>query len=129
LVNVPQQLLRLAPRILKLFDSDWKPITAAAPAKPGSRIIALAADLGPTDPDVLPGAPFPRDPFAQPLARINVTVNGVAVPTLNKLGQPGEVNIYRCDFLLPKDLPRSPLKIKISAAGYSSPAAELFAVR
>jgi hypothetical protein len=129
LVDVPQPPLQLAPRILKLFDSEWKPITAAAPAKPGSRIIALAADLGPTDPDVAPSAPFPRDPFAQPLARINVTVNGVSVPSLNKLGQPGEVNVYRCDFLLPKQLPPGPLKIQISAAGYLSPAAELSAVR
>jgi uncharacterized protein (TIGR03437 family) len=129
LIEVPQPKLGLRPRILRFFDADWRPITAKAPARLGSRVIALAADLGPTDPEVTSGAPFPRDPLAQTLARIEATIDGRLAPTLNKLGQPGEVNIYRCDILLPNKLPTEFAKIKISAAGYFSPAAELPVVR
>ena len=129
LIEIAQPKLGLQPRILKFFDADWRPITSATPARPGSRVIALAADLGPTVPEVALGARFPGEPFALPLARIAATVDDHPAPTLNKLAQPGEINIYRCDILLPNRLATGLAKIKISAAGYISPAAELPVVR
>lgn len=125
LTEIPQPPLALEPRILKFFDADWRPVTAAAAAKPGSRIIALASDLGPTSPEVTAGNPFPRDPQAAVLARIDVTADGVPAPVVNRLGQPGEVNVYRFDFILPRSAKPGLAKIKISAAGYLSPAAEI----
>lgn len=122
--QIPQPKLALEPRILRFFDPEWRPITTASPAKPGGRVIMLATGLGPTDPDVAPGDRFPRDPFAQVLASVAVTAGGAPAPVVNKLGQPGEEGIYRVDFVLPGTTSAT-AKIKISAAGYLSPAAEL----
>ncbi len=125
LFEVKQPPLQLAPRWEKFFDADWKPVTAAAPARPGSRIIAFAADLGPTRPEVPAGAPFPREPLATSLLRLEVTVNGKLAPVVTQLGQPAEVNLYRVDFILPKETVAGIAKIEISAAGAKSPAAEI----
>jgi uncharacterized protein (TIGR03437 family) len=125
LITLPEPPLTLAPRIQHLFDQDWKPITADHRAHPGANIIAFATDLGPTNPEVPAGAQFPRDPFALGLIRLLVTVNGQHVPLVNQLGQPGEVNVYRVDFTLPKDLKPGIAQVAVTAAGTRSAIAEL----
>ena len=125
LTEVRQPALALEPRILRFFDAEWKPITAAYAAKRGSRIIAFAKDLGPTRPEVAGGEPFPRDPLATALLRLSVTVNERPATVVGQLGNPGEVNIYRFDFILPTATEPGLAKVKISAAGAISPAAEI----
>ncbi len=129
LMEVPQPPLTLHPRILQFFDSDWKPITSTHPAMPGSRVIAFAADLGPTRPEVPAGAIFPRDPLATSLLRLRVQVNGVFAEVVSQLGAPGEVNLYRFDFVVPKATHPGMAKVTISAAGAESPAAEIPVLR
>jgi uncharacterized protein (TIGR03437 family) len=125
LTAVPVPPLALQPRILRFFDADWKPIAPDSPAKAGNRIIALASDLGPTRPEIPLGAPFPREPLATVLLRLEVTVNGTQADVVTQLGAPGEVNVYRFDFILPNSTTSGAAKIRISAAGAMSPAAEI----
>jgi uncharacterized protein (TIGR03437 family) len=123
--EISQPPLALAPRILRFFDADWNPVTAAHPAKRGARVIAMATDLGPTRPEMAPGDPFPREPLAETLVRLVVTVDGTSAPVVAQLGSPGEVNVYRFDFIVPKTARAGAAKVKITAAGAESPAAEI----
>jgi hypothetical protein len=123
--EIPQPPLALAPRILRFFDAEWKPITAAHPAKRGSRVIAFATDLGPTRPEVAPGEPFPREPLAEALVRLAVTVDGTPARVVAELGSPGEVNVYRFDFIMPRSAKAETAKVRITAAGAVSPVAEI----
>jgi len=67
---------------LEFFDEDWKAIDANHPAHPGAHIIAKAADLGPTDPEVPAGQAFPHGPFAESILRIDLRVrNKIALQT------------------------------------------------
>ncbi len=125
LVEIPQSPLPLTPRILRFFDADWKPVTTAAAAKPGERIVAFATDLGPTSPEVAAGDAFPREPLATALVRLEVTVNGIPARVVTQLGNPGEVNVYRFDFVLPETTQPGLAKVRISAAGVVSPDAEI----
>jgi uncharacterized protein (TIGR03437 family) len=84
-------------------SSDWEPVTAANPATPGERIILKAMGLGVTSPENAPGRPFPPDPLARVAARIDAHVNGRAAAVEEKLGWPGEVNLYRVDIRLPRE--------------------------
>jgi len=58
LTELPQPAVAIHPAILEFFDGDWKHIDANHPAHPDEHIIAKAADLGPTDPEVSPGEAF-----------------------------------------------------------------------
>ena len=125
LTEVARTPLDLHPRIQSFFDADWRPITAAHAAKPGSRVIAYVSDLGPTRPEVAPGAPFPRDPLATSLVRLQAKVDGEDAPVVTQLGNPGDVNIYRVDFVVPRDARSGSVNVKIAAAGAWSPTASL----
>jgi hypothetical protein len=125
LVEVVQLPLELKPQILNIFDANWKPIEPASPARPGSRLIVLASDLGPTEPEVPAGVPFPREPLATAILRLEATVNGKSAAVVSQLGQPGQVNVYRFDLIVPSDTKPGTAQIKISAAGQTSPAAEI----
>jgi hypothetical protein len=125
LTEVPQPAVAIHPSMLEFFDADWQAIGAKHPAHPGDRIITKAADLGPTDPEVSAGQPFPRNPFAESILRPNVRVNGRPAIVPQHFGSPGEVNIYRFDFRIPPQTGAGMAQVELTVGGHSAPIAAI----
>src|ERR1700722_1377634 len=125
LTEVPLLAVAIHPAILGFFDADWKAIGASHPAHPGEHIIAKAADMGPTDPDVPPGEPFPQSPFAESILHPNLRVNGRWADVPQHLGSPGEVNVYRFDFRIPPQTEAGMAQVQLSVGGQSAPPAAI----
>jgi hypothetical protein len=71
-----------------IFHTDFTPVTAAKPAKPGEILIVKATGLGPTLPGVNPGQPFPE--VLQPVnSPVSISVNGQPAQVVNAVGWPG----------------------------------------
>src|SRR5262249_33385320 len=93
-----------APRAAAVtHGSDYKPVTAANPAAPGEVLSVFASGLGPTQPDVEPGKPFPSSPPAVVTAAVEVRVNGKPAEVLGAVGLPGAVDGYQVNFRVPAD--------------------------
>jgi hypothetical protein len=102
--------------------SDFSPVTAAKPAKPGEVLVAQATGLGPTVPGVDPGQPFPpTEPRFQVNSPVDVTVNGNPAEVINSIGWPGLVNTYRVDFRVPDGVTAGMASIQIAAAWIAGP--------
>ena len=111
-----------------VFHSDHRLVTAASPARAGETLILLAKGLGPTNPSVNPGDPFPIDPLAIATSPVEVFVNGKSSPVINQIGEPGTTDTYRVDFRVPDDTGAGTATVQISAAWVKG-AAVLIAVR
>jgi hypothetical protein len=90
------------PEIINVWHSDFTPVTAAKPARADEILIASARGLGPTRPGVDPGAPFPANPQQIVNSPVELTAGGQPVELLNQIGWPGQENLYRLDFRMPK---------------------------
>ena len=77
-------------------------MTAARPARADEVLIVSARGLGPTQPGVDPGAPFPATPLQAVNSPVEVSVNGAAVEPIVAIGWPAQENLYRVDFRMPK---------------------------
>jgi uncharacterized protein (TIGR03437 family) len=110
-----------------ILHEDLSMVTAAHPARPGEVLIVRAKGLGPTRPvgaaTVLPNSLRPAGAVrfgANPLEEVNspveATVNGKPAEVLNKIGWPGETDIYRVDIRVPADTAAGPAAIQITAA-------------
>jgi hypothetical protein len=125
LTEAPQLAVPIHPAILQFFDADWKLIDPQHPAHPGEHIIAKAADLGPTDPEVPPGEPFPHSPFAESVLHPSLRVNGRRAEVPQHLGSPGEVNVYRFDFSIPPQTEAGMAQVQLSVGGQAAPPAPI----
>jgi uncharacterized protein (TIGR03437 family) len=114
-----------APQILAIAHSgDFSAVTPSKPAAPGEILSAFARGLGPTQPGVDPGQPFPGTP--SPVnSPVEVTVNGKPVEVLAAVGFPGAIDGYQVNFRLPADVPNGPATIQLSAAWVASPSAAI----
>ena len=90
------------PEIVNVWHSDFTPVSAARPAQADEVLIVSARGLGPTRPGVDPGAPFPPDPQQVVNSPVEIAVGGSLVPVINQIGWPGQQNLYRVDFRMPK---------------------------
>lgn len=125
LTEIPQPAVAIHPAMLGFFDADWKPIDVHHPAHPGDHIIAKAAGLGPTDPEVARGEAFPRNPFAESILNPHVWVNGRPARVPQHFGSPGEVNIYRFDFRIPAETESGMAQVQLTAGGQTAPPAAI----
>ncbi|HLK63849.1 MAG TPA: hypothetical protein VKU19_10450 [Bryobacteraceae bacterium] len=97
-------------------SSDFTPVTASKPATAGEILSLFATGLGPTNPGVDPGQPFPSSPAAAVNSPVDVTVNGKPAEVLAAVGYPGSVNGYQVNFRVPADAAKGVATIQISAA-------------
>jgi len=119
--------LDIRPVFTEFYHDGWTPVTPSHPAKRGEILIAKAADLGPTRPEVPAGAPFPSQPsFAQVRARVDVLVDGKYAEVTNQFGWPGLVNLYRVDFRVPEKVSGGLVKAELVVQGASGPASMLY---
>lgn len=98
------------------FHSDYSRVTSASPARAGETLIAYAKRLGPTNPSVNPGDPFPSEPLAIATSPVEVLVNGKPTAALNQIGVPGTTDTYRVDFRVPDDAGSGTATVQLSAA-------------
>jgi hypothetical protein len=95
--------------------SDYKPVTAANPAAAGEVLSLFATGLGPTQPEVDPGKPFPSSPLAAVTSAVEVRVNGKPAEVLAAVGIPGTVGGYQVNFRVPADTPKGTVALQLSA--------------
>jgi uncharacterized protein (TIGR03437 family) len=84
----------------------------------------MGKGLGPTQPGVDPGQPFPPFPAnpLQPLiAPVGVTVNQQSAEVINAIGWPGLVDAYRVDFRMPSGSTPGQVSIQLSSAWITGP--------
>ena len=108
-----------------MAHGDLSLVNNASPAAAGEVLIAVATGLGPTNPGVDPGKPFPAFPDGALLpvnSPVSVTVNGKAAKVVNAIGYPGTVDNYRVDFEVPAATAKGPATVQITAAWITGPA-------
>lgn len=100
-------------------SSDFSMVTASKPATAGEILSLFATGLGPVNPGIDPGQPFPSNPLAIVNSPVEVTVNGKAAEVLSAVGFPGSVDEYQVNFRVPPDTAKGPASIQVSAAWIS----------
>jgi uncharacterized protein (TIGR03437 family) len=109
-----------------VYHADFSPVTAASPAHAGEVLIARVMNLGFTTPAVDPGAAFPNSsPFSAVNAPVEMLVGGHAVDAINKLGWPGQVNLYRIDFVVPQGTGSGTVGFQVRVEGIAGPAVSI----
>jgi uncharacterized protein (TIGR03437 family) len=107
-----------------VYHSDFSPVTAEKPARPGEWLTLSATGLGPTVPSVDPGKPFP--PYAEGKLHVvnsplEISVGGKAAGIRNAIGWPGQSNVYRVDFQVPDGTPAGLAPLGLAAAWVTGP--------
>ena len=100
-------------------SNDFSLVTASKPAAAGEILSLFARGLGPVNPGVDPGAPFPSSRLATVNSPVEVAVNGKAAEVLSAVGYPGAVDGYQVNFRVPPDTAKGPASIQVSAAWVS----------
>ncbi len=101
-----------------IFHEDFSLVTASRPARAGEVLIVRAKGLGPTRPRLRPAGAdrFGANPLEEVNSPVEATVNGQAAEVLNKIGWPGETDIYRVDIRVPAGTTPGPAALQITAA-------------
>ena len=97
-------------------SSDFSLVSASTPAAAGEILSLFARGLGPVNPGVDPGQPFPSSPLAAVNSPVEVTVNGKIAEVLSAVGFPGALDGYQVNFRMPPDTAEGPANIQVSAA-------------
>jgi hypothetical protein len=103
-----------------VFHGDFSPVNGGRPAKAGEILILKATGLGPTQPGVDLGQPFPPGVFQVVNGPVEVNVNGQPAHVFNALGWPGTVDTYRVDFRVPDRTTGVTAAIQLTASFVSS---------
>jgi hypothetical protein len=106
-------------------SSDFSLVTASRPAVAGEILSLFATGLGPADPGVDPGQPFPSRPLAIVNSPVGVTVNGKAAEVLSAVGFPGAVDGYQVNFRVPPDTAKGSASIQVTVAWISGSAVNI----
>jgi uncharacterized protein (TIGR03437 family) len=106
-------------------SSDFSLVTAAKPATASEILSLYATGLGPTNPGVDPGQPFPATPTAVVNSPINVTVNGKPAEVLAAVGFPGAVDGYQVNFRMPSDTAKGAATVQVTAAWIAGPSVSI----
>ena len=102
-------------------STDFALVTASKPAAAGEILSLFVAGLGPTQPGVEPGQPFPLSPPAAVNSPVDVKVNGKSAEVLAAVGFPGAVDGYQVNFRVPADTAKGAATVQVSAAWTAGP--------
>ena len=102
---------------------DYSPVTGANPARPGETLIIAATGLGPAKPGIQPAGaePFSGPPYQEVNSPVTVTLNGKELPVINKIGWPGQKDLYWLDFQVPSDATAGAATLQLIAAWIPGP--------
>lgn len=106
-----------------VFHADFSLVTSANPARKGELLIIRATGLGPVKPDLTPpgSVRFAAGPLQEVNSPVDVVFNGKELAAMNKIGWPGETDIYRVDFQVPGDAAAGEATLQLSAAWIPGP--------
>lgn len=102
-----------------VHSSDFSLVTASKPAAAGEILSLFATGLGPTNPYIEPGQPFPSNPLAVANSPIAISMNGEAAEILAAVGYPGATDGWQVNFRVPPDAGKGTLNLQLSAAWIS----------
>jgi hypothetical protein len=125
LIPLVQPQIAVTAGAVSVYHSDFTPVTAAKPATSGEALISMATGLGPTQPGVDPGQPFPSNPLQPVNSPVGVTVNQQSAEVITAIGWPGLVDTYRVDFRIPSGTPAGQIAIQLSSAWIAGPAVSI----
>jgi hypothetical protein len=110
------------PAILEVLDSNFRPVTAANPARRGEYIVVRASGLGPLTPGTVPAGsqPFSASPVEEVNSNVEAMINGQSSEVPVKIGWPGETNVYRVDVRVPSAVEAGTASLVLSAAWIDS---------
>ncbi len=104
-----------------VHGDNFSLVTAAKPARSGEILSLIATGLGPTQPGVGPGNPFPASPLNLANSPIDVTINGQPAEVLYAGGYPGTTDTYQVNIRVPSGITSGPGSLQISAAWIVGP--------
>ena len=104
---------------------DFSLVGASKPATAGEILSIFARGLGPVNPGVDPGQPFPSSPLAIVNSPVEVTVNGKAAEVLSVVGFSGALDGYQVNFRMPPGAAKGQASIQVSAAWISGAAVSI----
>ena len=93
---------------------------ASKPAARARLCLLFASGLGPTNPSVDPGQPFPDSAAVN--SPVGVLVNGEPAEVLSATGISGAVDGYQVNFRVPSDTVKGAVAVQVSAAWIASTA-------
>ena len=96
--------------------SDFTPVSADKPARPGEILTIFAIGLGPTRPGVDPGRPFPADPPQAVNSPVEITMNGTPAEVLYAGGYPGSVDGYQVNVRVPDGTASGLVTVQLTVA-------------
>ena len=121
----PPQIMTTAFGPLVLHYLHGMPVNALNPAVANEELVVFASGLGPTNPDVDLGVPFPvpgpMDPPFKVNSPLTVSVNGMDFDVLVAFGVPGTVNTYSARFKMPTGVTPPVASLQLKAAWISGP--------
>jgi hypothetical protein len=97
-------------------STDFSRVDAARPAERGEVLALFAKGLGPTQPAVEEGQPFPSAGLTSVAGPVEVTVGGKRAEVLAAVGYPGAVDGYQINFRVPSDAPSGSVSLEVSSA-------------
>jgi uncharacterized protein (TIGR03437 family) len=114
------QMMASGPAIAHM---DYSLVTAASPARPGELLIIAATGLGPVKPGIQPpgAVPFSGAPYQEVNSPVTVTFNGTDLSVINKIGWPGQKDLYWIDFQVPTDASSGTATLQLTAAWIPGP--------
>jgi hypothetical protein len=97
-------------------SADFTFVNASKPAAAGEILSLFMTGLGPTQPGVDPGKPFPATPAQVVNSPVEVLVNGKSAQVLAAVGFPGAIDGYQVNFRMPTDATKGLATVQVSAA-------------
>jgi uncharacterized protein (TIGR03437 family) len=114
-ISIPQ-IVMTANGPAVVHSSDFSLVTSSKPAVAGELLSLIVTGLGPVNPGVVPGQPFPSNPLATVNSPVVVTVNGETSEVLGAVGYPGATDGFQVNFRMPSDATKGSAAIQVSAA-------------
>lgn len=108
-----------------VYHADLSPVTAAHPAQVGEALIIQAINLGLTNPAVNLGSAFSNAPYNLVTAPVEAVFGGQVALSFNQLGWPGQVNVYRVDFVVPKETGSGMVDLQLRVSGIAGPSVKI----
>jgi hypothetical protein len=108
-----------------VHSNDFTLVSASKPATAGEVLSLFVTGLGPVNPNVDPGQPFPSSPLDAVNSPVDVIVNGKPSEVLGTAGYPGSVDGYQVNFRLPPGIGKGTASIQVTAAWVSGPSVSI----
>ena len=102
------------PEIVQVMHADFAPVTLQRPAARGQTVIVAVRNL--VNRGALSGEPFATNPVTPVTMPVDVRIGNANATVVNKLGWPGETDLFRVDAQVPDGLTPGMLSVDVTAA-------------